>query len=208
MFGVPAEPGSVSPSRGARSPLTLGRTFDGARYQERFDQLQAQGVDIHGEASLVASYRPRTVLDAGCGTGRVAIELHRRGIEVVGADRDPSMLAVARERAPEIEWVLADLASLDLGQAFDVVVLAGNVPLFTAPGTEAALVAGCARHVRTGGRMVAGFQLGRGYTLADHDRYCDTAGLVLVERYATWDREPFADGGDYAVSVHQRPPAP
>ncbi len=208
MFGVPAEPGSASPSRGPRSPLTLGRGFDGARYQERFDQLQAQGVDIHGEANLVASYRPRTVLDAGCGTGRVAIELHRRGIEVVGADRDPSMLAVARERAPEIEWVLADLASLDLGRAFDVVVLAGNVPLFTPPGTEAALVAGCARHVRTGGQMVAGFQLGRGYTLADHDRYCGTAGLVLVERYATWDREPFADGGDYAVSIHQRPPAP
>ncbi|WP_334142770.1 class I SAM-dependent methyltransferase [Rhabdothermincola sp.] len=205
---MPAESGPASPSRGPRSPLAFGGGFDGARYQARFDQLQAQGVDIHGEANFVASYRPRSVLDAGCGTGRVAIELHRRGVEVVGADRDPSMLAVARERAPEIEWVLADLASLELSRAFDVVVLAGNVPLFTAPGTEASLVAGCARHVRDGGWMVAGFQLGRGYTLADYDEHCGAAGLVLVERYGTWDREPFADGGDYAVSIHQRLPAP
>jgi hypothetical protein len=79
--------------------------------------------------------------------------------------------------------------------------MAGNVPLFTAPGTHAAVVAGCARHV--GGVLVAGFQLGRGYELADYDRDCDRVGLSLQERYATWDREPYA-GGDYAVSVHAR----
>ena len=55
-----------------------------------------------------------------------------------------------------------------------------------------------------GGRLVSGFQLGRGYDLADYDRHCATAGLTLAERFATWDRAPFA-GGDYAVSVHRRP---
>jgi SAM-dependent methyltransferase len=166
---------------------------------------------VHGEAAFVAALEPTAVLDAGCGTGRVAIELHRRGIPVVGTDVDGSMLAAARGRAPQIDWVAADLAELDLGRTFAVVVLAGNVPLFTPPGTQAALVAGCVRHVEPGGLMVTGFQLGRGYELDAFDADCRAAGATLVERLATWDRQPFPpEGGtaDYAVSVHRRDDRP
>ena len=84
----------------------------------------------------------------------------------------------------------------------DVVVMAGNVPLFTPPGTQAALVAGCARHLAPGGRLVAGFQLNRGYTLETYDSHCAAARLVLQQRWATWDGQPWLDGGAYAVSVH------
>ena len=129
-------------------------------------------MDVHGEADLVASFAPASVLDAGCGSGRVAIELARRGIDVVGADVDASMLATAARRAPELSWRHVDLVDLDLGRTFDVVVMAGNVPLFTAPGTQAALVAGVGRHVAAGGHLVAGFSLGRGYELADYDADC------------------------------------
>lgn len=179
-------------------------TWEGDSYQDRFDRLAESGSHVHGEADFVAAFGPSTVLDAGCGTGRVGIELARRGIEVVGADRDPSMLATARRRAPDLTWVEADLATLDLGRTFAVVVLAGNVPLFTPPGTQAALVARCAAHVADGGRLVAGFSLDRGYGLDDWDAAGTTAGLMLVERFATWSRDPFT-GGDYAVSVHARP---
>lgn len=178
-------------------------TWDGDEYQQRFDSLAAQGKDVHGEVDFVMRLRPSTVLDAGCGTGRVAIELARRGVDAVGADVDVSMLATARTRAPELEWIEADLTALELRRTFDVVVLAGNVPLFTPPGTQPALVAGCARHVAAGGALVAGFQLDRGYSIADYDRDATAAGLVVAERYATWDREPWVDGGSYAVSVHR-----
>lgn len=177
--------------------------WDGEDYQSRFDELADTGVDVHGEAGFVRGYRPATVLDAGCGTGRVAIELARHGIDVVGVDVDASMLASARRRAPGITWHRGDLADLDLGRTFEVVVMAGNVPLFTAPGTEPALVAGVARHVAPGGVLVAGFSLDRGYTTAAYDSHCASAGLTLTERYATWSRDPFT-GGDYAVSVHRR----
>ncbi|URM92469.1 class I SAM-dependent methyltransferase [Streptomyces sp. MRC013] len=179
-------------------------TWDGEEYQARIDRIAAEGGDMHGEAALVRSFAPARVLDAGCGTGRVGIELARHGIAVVGVDVDESMLAAARSRAPEIPWHRRDLAGLELGESFDVVVMAGNVPLFTPPGTEAALVAGAARHVRSAGRLVAGFSLDRAYTLADYDDHCRAAGLVLEARYATWSRDPYA-GGDYAVSVHRRP---
>ena len=178
--------------------------WEGDDYQARFDQLAASGADVHGEASFVASLDPppRTVLDAGCGTGRVAIELARRGFDVVGVDLDTGMLATARRRAPDLEWVEADLTSLDLGRAFDAVVLAGNVVLFTAPGTEAQLMGRCAAHVAPGGALVTGFQLRPGgYGVDDLDR--DVAPLRLAERYRTWDREPWQPGDDYAVSVHR-----
>jgi 2-polyprenyl-3-methyl-5-hydroxy-6-metoxy-1,4-benzoquinol methylase len=178
--------------------------WHGDDYQARFDALAARGSDVHGEAHFVAGLSPASVLDAGCGTGRVAIELARRGIEVVGVDLDASMLETARRRAPGLTWIASDLVGLDLGRVFDVVVLAGNVPLFTAPGTHAALVAGCAVHVAPEGALVAGFQLGRDYALGEYDEHCSAVGLDVVERYATWDRAPFA-GGDYAVSVHRRP---
>ncbi|MTV26381.1 class I SAM-dependent methyltransferase [Nitriliruptoraceae bacterium ZYF776] len=158
--------------------------------------------DPHGEVHFLGRFAPRTVLDGGCGTGRVAAELHRRGTEVVGVDVDPSMLTVARRAAPEVPFVESDLTTLALDQRFDVVLLAGNVPLFTPPGTTAALVAACAAHLAEHGHLVAGFSLDRGYDLATYDAEAEAAGLQLVERYATWDREPF-EGGDYAVSVHR-----
>lgn len=173
--------------------------WEGDAYQRRFDELAASGADVHGEASFVMRFSPASALDAGCGTGRVAVELARRGVAVVGVDADPSMLATARRASPDVEWIECDVAALQLGRRFDVVVMAGNVPLFTPRGTQRALVAGCARHV--GGVLIAGFQLARGYSIADYDDDCTAAGLALTERYATWDGQPFT-GGDYAVSVH------
>lgn len=178
--------------------------WEGERYQERFDALAATGEDVHGEAGFVSKLSPESVLDAGCGTGRVAIELARRGIPVVGVDNDASMLATARSRGPGVTWIQADVTTLDLGQVFDVVVMAGNVPLFTPPGTQAALVSGGARHVAPGGALVVGFQLGRGYELDEYDRHCADAGLELDCRWATWSRESFPGDGSYAVLLHRR----
>ncbi|MGZ8734086.1 MAG: class I SAM-dependent methyltransferase [Acidimicrobiia bacterium] len=178
--------------------------WKGDDYQRRFDALVARGDDVHGEAAFVLGLTPTSVLDAGCGTGRVAIELARHGIEVVGVDADASMLATARDRAPELTWIESDVATLELSRVFDVVVMAGNVPLFTPAGTQAHLVAGCARHVTPGGVLVAGFQLGRGYEVAAHDAHCAAAGLEPAGRFATWDRAPFPGDGTYVVAVHRR----
>jgi SAM-dependent methyltransferase len=178
--------------------------FDGQAYQARFDALAGQGLDVHGEASLVLSLKPRTVLDAGCGTGRVAIELARLGIDVVGVDLDPSMIAEARRRAPQLDWRQADLASLALQRSFDVVVLAGNVPLFCPPADRRSLVESCAAHVAAGGALVAGFELTADYPLDAFDRVCRGAGLELAGRWSTWDGQAFAPERAYAVSICRR----
>lgn len=168
--------------------------------------MAATGANPHGEADFVGGYGPRSVLDGGCGTGRVAIELARRGLDVVGTDLDPDMIALALAKAPELAWIQADLSELDLATRFDVVVLAGNVVPYVAADRRGAAVAACARHLAPAGRLIAGFQLQQGWpTLADYDQWCENAGLVREARYATWDRLPFTVAGSYAVSVHRRP---
>lgn len=201
-----AEPAGRAPTRDPGGAADAGREpagFDGEAYQARFDALAARGLDVHGEAAFVLRFEPASVLDAGCGTGRIAIELARQGVEVVGVDVDPSMLAEAARRGPAIPWVESDLATVDLGRTFDVVVLAGNVPIFCPGASRAGLVPSCAAHVAPAGVLVAGFQLGRGYPLEEWDEACAAAGLRLEERWSTWDREPFEPAAGYAVSVHR-----
>ena len=178
----------------------------GAAYDRRFEMLADAGVDVHGEADLVDSYRPTSVLDAGCGTGRLAIELGRRGRSVVGVDIDEAMLAAARAKAPDQTWVQGDLAdpTLGFGRAFDVVVMAGNVLIFVAPGTEGQVLANAARWLVPGGRFVAGYTVRPGgLGPAEHDALAARAGLVLEARWATWDRRPYEPGAGYAVAVHR-----
>ncbi|UXY32180.1 class I SAM-dependent methyltransferase [Streptomyces sp. HUAS TT20] len=195
--------------------MTGGRS--GQDYAARFAALARAGKDLHGEARFCAALVPAgaRVLDAGCGTGRVMIRLTELGYDCVGVDLDASMLAVGQRQAPELSWYQADLAGFEPGRLgiagdFDLVVAAGNVFPLLAPGTEATVVERLAVALRPGGVMVAGFGLDEahlpvppGITLREYDEYCAAAGLTLVDRYATWDADPYVGGG-YAVSVHRR----
>jgi SAM-dependent methyltransferase len=179
----------------------------GAGYDARFTRLEAAGVDVHGEAALVDSYDPSSVLDAGCGTGRVALELHRRGRQVIGLDVDPVMLGAARDKGPEVRWIEGDPADpgLDLGRTFDLVVMAGNVLIFVEPGTEGRVLANAARWLEPGGRLIAGYSLQPGgFGSSEHDRLAEEVGLTLEDRWSTWDRRPFTQPASYAVSVHRK----
>ncbi|MFK0157322.1 class I SAM-dependent methyltransferase [Streptomyces sp. NPDC090493] len=189
----------------------------GKDYAARFAALARDGRDVHGEARFCTALAPAgaRVLDAGCGTGRVMIRLAELGYDCVGVDLDASMLAVAREQAPDLPWFQADLAGFEprgLGIAadFDLVVAAGNIFPLLAAGTEAAVTGHLAAVLRPGGLLVAGFGLDEahlpvppGLTLPEYDDHCAAAGLTLVDRFATWDADPY-DGGGYAVSVHRR----
>jgi SAM-dependent methyltransferase len=180
----------------------------GADYDQRWRALEAAGASLHGEADFVCRFEPASVLDAGCGTGRVAIELARRGIDVVGVDVDQVMIDHAREKAPQLRWGVADLSTFDGSTvgiepaSLDLVVMAGNVMIFIAPGTEAAVLARAATVLRPGGRIITGFSIKPGgYGPFQLDRDAEAAGLELEHRYGTWEGDAYGAGDDYAVSV-------
>lgn len=175
----------------------------GSDYDRRWAEMEEAGHNPHGEADFLSGFNPRSVLDAGCGTGRVAIELAARGLDVVGVDLDPAMLSTAKEKAPAVSWVLDDLVTVDLERTFDVVAMPGNVMIFLSPGTESDVVANLTRHVADDGWLIAGFQVSPDrLSLADYDAACLDAGLRLEVRHGSWDGDPYS-GGEYAVSVHR-----
>ena len=86
----------------AREVPDVTDRWDGDRYQARFDALAARGEHVHGEADFVAAYEPASVLDAGCGTGRVGRELARRSLDVVGVDLDDTLLQTRVDRLERV----------------------------------------------------------------------------------------------------------
>lgn len=176
-------------------------------YRDRFRELAAEGADLEGEARLVDALSPRgsRVLDAGCGAGRLGGTLHRRGHDVTGVDADEVLVAEAQATHPGPRWLVADLAGLDLGETFDVVVTAGNVMVFLAPGTERQVVQRLASHVNDEGALVLGFRLDWHYGLPDLDADLEAAGLAVEQRFATWDLRPLTPASDFAVTIARRP---
>lgn len=181
-------------------------------YIQRFAQMAAQGADLAGEARMVDAMvgRGARILDAGCGPGRVGLELASRGHSVVGVDVDPALIAEASRVTPEgvdATWLTGDIAELDLPEwrgenGFDVIVCAGNVMTFLAPGTERDVLAAFAWHLAPGGRAVIGFGAGRGYEFADFLSDAAASGLSPSLLLSTWDLQPFTLGNsDFLVAV-------
>ena len=105
---------------------------------------------------LVQARRPgaATLLDVACGTGAHLAEL-RRWYRCEGLDLDPNLLAVARERLPDVPLHEGDMRDFELGRRFDAVTCLfsaiGN--LLTVEELEAA-VGAMARHLEPGGVLV------------------------------------------------------
>jgi SAM-dependent methyltransferase len=184
-----------------------------AKYAERFRTLAAGGDDVHGEARFVTGLvpPPARVLDAGCGTGRVAIRLAGLGYAVVGVDLDASMLMQARAEAPDLDWRVGDLAALDTAQLFDLVLVAGNTIPLLEPGTLGSAARHLAAQLDDGGLLVCGFGLDDAHLpgdcpvtpLTDVDAAFADAGLEPVDRFSTWDRAPYDEDEGYVVTVHR-----
>jgi hypothetical protein len=133
----------------------------------------------------------------------VGAVLHERGHTVVGVDVDPVLIEAAETDHPGPRWLVGDLAELDLAdeEPFDGAVLAGNVMVFLAPGTEATVLRRVAAQVRPEGFVVTGFHVNRELALSDFDAAVAEADLLLEHRFATWDLRAWHDGADFAVSV-------
>ena len=66
------------------------------------------------------------VLELGCGTGRIAIPIAQEGVEIVGLDSAPAMLAKARQRAAglaNVQWVEADMRDFALEERFGLAII-------------------------------------------------------------------------------------
>lgn len=130
---------------------------------ERYDPLHVGQVDDVRFYAEEAQREPGPVLEAGCGTGRVALPIAAVGVPVVGLDRSPWMLAVAEakrraaspETAARCAFVRADMRRFVFRRPFGQAFLPFRVfqALLTVPDQLAAL-ASIRAALRPGGRLI------------------------------------------------------
>ncbi|MBR2310596.1 MAG: class I SAM-dependent methyltransferase [Oscillospiraceae bacterium] len=113
-------------------------------YPEIFGEQLLKWLALHG-------IRPKTAMDLACGTGVLCEILHQNGIAAAGMDFSRGMIAIARQRCPEIPYDVADMTLYRPEKQFDLVTCTGdalnhipaladvekifrNVYAYTAPG--------------------------------------------------------------------------
>ena len=90
--------------------------FDASR---RKDLMEREYLD----AMLKRLPAGSSLLDLGCGSGEpLAGFFIRKGFTLTGVDGAPGMIAMCRERFPDMEWLVGDMRGLALGRRFDAVV--------------------------------------------------------------------------------------
>ena len=106
------------------------------------------------ELMLEHSPDTKTILDVGCGTGR-HLELLGPTFTRVGIDLSEEMLAIARERCPDVEFYEGDMATTALHRRFDVVsCLFSAVAYVRTVERLGAAVARMAEHLEPGGLLL------------------------------------------------------
>lgn len=128
------------------------------------------------------------VLDVGCGVGRWSLLLARRGAQVTGIDLSPTMIMEATRRASGdglgncCRFIVQDLAHLDAGEKFDLVLGVTVLQHILDPEALRAAVRRMVEHLAPGGRMVL-----LEAAPARAVKYCDTTVFRARQRSVYMD---------------------
>jgi ubiquinone/menaquinone biosynthesis C-methylase UbiE len=144
--------------------LTTTRTGYNARAEEYHDLVR----ETWGEnlfdlamldvfAGLVKAVEPPKVADIGCGPGHVTAHLRNLGLDAVGIDLSPELLAIARREHPDVSFSEGSMTALDLADASLGGVLARWSIIHTPPEQLPEVFAEFSRVLVPGGVLLLGF---------------------------------------------------
>jgi SAM-dependent methyltransferase len=179
----------------------------GARLADDYDEIYGGVFDTDGAVDFLAGLAVGgRVLEFGVGTGRIAIPLAERSLEVWGVDGSPAMLERLRAKSggDKVTTVCGDFGTASVEAKFDLVLLLVNT-IYAMPSQDdqVACFANAARHLAPGGRFVIeawvpdpprgdglglrARRLGRGFAglvIEDHDarrQILSTTQIVISE---------------------------
>ncbi|WP_394841720.1 methyltransferase domain-containing protein [Pendulispora brunnea] len=127
----------------------MGLVWNAQLYDAKHAFVAQYGADLF---EVLAAKPGERVLDVGCGTGDHVAELRARGVDAVGVDASPDMIARARAKYTDADLRVADARSLGFEGEFDAVV--SNAALHWVHEADAAAQS-IAAALKAGGRFVA-----------------------------------------------------
>lgn len=126
-------------------------TWDAADYARNSQGQYGWALDNLGKLKLTGY---ETVLDVGCGDGKITVEIARRVPHghVVGIDQSADMVALAAQNfeLPNVRFRVLDAQALDFNEEFDAIFSNSAIHWMPAP---AAAIRGITRALKPGGRM-------------------------------------------------------
>lgn len=128
------------------------------RFAADFDAGDEPRDDFEFMLTLADEVDARTIVDLGCGTGRLTTSLATGGRRVIGVDPAPAMIAVARERpgAERVEWLIGDVSAIETTDV-DLILMTGNISGYIVEDDEWSNVLDRIRAaLRQGGRFAFG----------------------------------------------------
>ena len=118
----------------------------------------------HLEHGLLATFADRVssgdVLEVGCGTGRIAEQLHLLGLDVAGIDLSPNMIEVARREYPHLPFHIGSMEALDAGDNSVAGIVAWYSIIHTPPKQLPTIFAELHRVLVPDGLLLLAFQAG------------------------------------------------
>lgn len=166
---------------------------DPKRYQAKHHYVTAAGADL---VEVLAPQAGERVLDLGCGTGQLSVQIAAAGAEVVGIDSSAKMIEAAREQFPDLSFIVGDARDFSFAEPFDAVFSNAALHWIKPPEAALACIAAC---LGQGGRFVA--ELGGVRNVA-------TISQALIDQLAArgfYPQSPwyFPGLGEYARLVEQ-----
>ncbi|HWM06397.1 MAG TPA: class I SAM-dependent methyltransferase [Actinophytocola sp.] len=162
----------------------------GARWADLYDEFHAGMMDDDGAIAELADLADGgPLLEFGVGTGRLAVPLSEKGLEVVGVDISEEMLAKLAAKTDAVTTVVGDMTKVKVDREFAVAFIAFNsIFVLATQQDQVELFRNAAAHLRPGGRFVleTAFDRGPGRSenhrlrtaKVEHDRLTLVAGMI------------------------------
>jgi SAM-dependent methyltransferase len=189
----------------------------GARWAEMYDEWHAGMMDDAGAVATLAELADGgPVLEFGVGTGRLAVPLAEKGLDVVGVDVSEDMLAELAKKSAAVETVVGDMTTVRLEREFAVAYIAFNsIFVLASQQDQLTLFRNAAAHLRPGGRFVLETVVAAGAKPGDTsrfrvarietDRLTVTAGIVdPATQFYTGTWVVFEPDGTKFYPIHGR----
>lgn len=102
---------------------------------------------------IIFSLSRKSVLDVGCGDGRLCFELKNKNLEIVGIDYSYKAINFARGFSPELEFIIQDIENFDRNDKFDVIVLMETLEHFL-PERIPQIINNLSKFLKIDGRLI------------------------------------------------------